>query len=209
MSGQHLERDLVRAARKEEMDKFYEHKFYTKRPIAECIKATGKKPIGSKCTDINKGGKSSIIDQGWRRRRSRGPPCEETFAATPPLESKKCLFSLAMTLFARNRVQNFHAAQKLLFVDVRRAYFYATAKRPVYVILPEKDAEPGICGRLNVSMYGTRDAAAYSEAKYSSHLITHGFKQGKASPCVLFHPELGLRCVVHGNDLTFPGSDPQ
>ena len=32
-----------------------------------------------------------------------------------------------------------------LFVDVRRAYFYAPAKRPVHVALPEKDAEPGMC----------------------------------------------------------------
>ena len=34
MSGQHLER-IVRAARKEEMDKFSEHRAYTKRPIAD------------------------------------------------------------------------------------------------------------------------------------------------------------------------------
>ena len=42
MSGQHLGRDLVRADRKEEMDKLSEHKVYTKRPIVECVKATGK-----------------------------------------------------------------------------------------------------------------------------------------------------------------------
>ena len=96
-------------------------------------------------------------------------PREKRFDATPPLEAKKCLFSLAMTQFARNRAQHFHGTQKLLhvFVDVRKAYFYAPAKRPVYVHLPEEDAEPGMCGRLNVSMYGTRDAAANWAAKYS------------------------------------------
>ena len=59
MSGQHLERDLVRAACKEEMDKLSEHEVYTKRPIAECVEATGKKPIGSKWIDTNKGDKLS------------------------------------------------------------------------------------------------------------------------------------------------------
>ena len=56
MSGQHLERDLLREARKEEVDKSSEHKVYTKRPIAKCVKATGKQPIGSKWIDINQQG---------------------------------------------------------------------------------------------------------------------------------------------------------
>ena len=51
-------------------------------------------------------------------------------------------------------------------------------------------------------MYGSRGAAANWEAKYSSHVITHGFKQSKALPCVLFHPDRGLKRVVHGDDFT-------
>ncbi len=34
-------------------------------------------------------------------------------------------------------------------IDVRRAYFFAKAKREVYVDLIGEDHEPGMCGRLN------------------------------------------------------------
>ena len=48
---------------------------------------------------------------------------------------------------------------KLEFIDIRRAFFHAMARRKVFVDLPEEDAQEGMCGRLNKSMYGTRDAA--------------------------------------------------
>ena len=48
---------------------------------------------------------------------------------------------------------------KLDFVDVRRAYFHAKARRDVYIQLLEEDYEEGMCGKLEKSMYGTRDAA--------------------------------------------------
>lgn len=51
---------------------------------------------------------------------------------------------------------------KLMTCDVSRAYPYAPAVRPVYVKIAEEDREPGAegtCGKLNVSMCGTRDAA--------------------------------------------------
>ena len=47
-----------------------------------------------------------------------------------------------------------------MFTDVSRAYVYATAIRQVYVKLAPEACEPGeetMCGRLNYSMYGTRD----------------------------------------------------
>ena len=76
----------------------------------------------------------------------------EWFAATPPSECLKVLLSLA----ASNR------KLKVMHADVSRAYFYAAAARPVYVKLPSEDKGPeddGKCGKLRVSMYGTRDAA--------------------------------------------------
>ena len=48
---------------------------------------------------------------------------------------------------------------KLDFIDIRRAYFYAKAKRDVYIKLPDEDAQEGMCGKLDLSMYGTRAAA--------------------------------------------------
>ena len=51
---------------------------------------------------------------------------------------------------------------KILLIDVSRAHFYADVVRDVYIQLPEEDPrskEPGICGKLEKTMYGTLDAA--------------------------------------------------
>ena len=51
---------------------------------------------------------------------------------------------------------------KLTVRDVSRACFYAPSVRPVYVKISEEDHGEGDehrCGRLNISMHGTRDAA--------------------------------------------------
>ena len=210
MSGKPLIPSLVREARGEEMGKFSQHNVYTKVPISECVAVTGKQPIGSKWIDINKGDdalpnyRSRLVAKEIRRG-----PNEDMFAATPPLEAKKCLFSMVMSTFARGRCKKESHRNKLLFIDVSRAYFYAPSRRPVYVKLPEEDDEPGMCGRLNVSMYGTQDAASNWEHKYASHLVEHGFVRGKSSPCIFWNPHTGVRCVVHGDDFTFAGSDEE
>ncbi len=87
--------------------------------------------------------------------------------------------------------------------DVRRAYFYAAATREVYVTIPEEDREEGDearVGRLQLSMYGTRDAARNWQATYTEHLKKIGFTQGRSSPCVFKHKERDLLTMVHGDD---------
>ena len=86
------------------MSKFREHKVYFKVPIAECLRMTGKQPIGSKWIDINKGDakvpnyRSRLVAKEIKRG-----PSDDMFAATPPLEAKKCLFSMAVSQFARRK----------------------------------------------------------------------------------------------------------
>ena len=46
---------LVKRAREEEMKEFSNHGVYAKVPLRECFERTGKKPIGVKWVDINKG----------------------------------------------------------------------------------------------------------------------------------------------------------
>ena len=91
---------------------------------------------------------------------------EDLFVATPPLEAKKMLFSWA----TRRRRSAKGELHKLLFVDVRKAYFNATPMREVYVKLPAEDHVEGMCGLLNRCLYGTRDAAACWEACYTKAL---------------------------------------
>ena len=75
----------------------------------------------------------------------------------------------------------------MALVDVRRAYFYAPARRKVFVELPPEDYQPGderICGLLRYSLYGTRDAAQNWEEELASTLSGFGLTRRSACPCV-------------------------
>ena len=153
-------------------------------PLDECWEVTGKGPIGTRWIDINKGDvkepelRSRLVAKEIKRDNR-----DDMFAATPPLEAKKALFSLAVTSEYGKRTARRKHKKKLLLIDVRRAYLYAAAKRDVYVVLPDEDASPGMCGKLMKSMYGTRDAAANWEDEYTSFMMSLGFIPGIASPC--------------------------
>ena len=54
-SGVPLDPLRVMRAREEEMKEFSKHGVYVKVPLRECFEKTGKKPIGVKWVDINKG----------------------------------------------------------------------------------------------------------------------------------------------------------
>ena len=92
VSGQPLIRELVQSASKENMEEFAQHDVFTKVPISECIRMTGKGPIGSKWIDISKG---DVSNPNYRSRLvakeiKRGPT-NDMFAATPHFEAKKSL----------------------------------------------------------------------------------------------------------------------
>ena len=74
---------------------------------------------------------------------------------------------------------------KLDFIDVSRAYFHAKAVRCVYLELSAERAMPGMCGRLNKALYGTRDAAQNWAFSYMEFMKDIGFTTGKSSTCVL------------------------
>ena len=135
------------------------------------------------------------------RKEIRKKYDEAISAATPPLEGKNVLFSLATT-----GKKGSSDPLKLLFIDVKRAYFYAKAKRPVFIQLPEEDALDDHCGKLERSMCGTRGAASNWEAEYTQGLVDDGCLPGVASPCAFHHPSRDVKCVVHGDDFTFLGT---
>ena len=134
---------------------------------------------------------------------------DSLFAATPPLEAKKLLLPLALTEgwgFDRSG-----KAKPLMldFIDVRRAFFYAPCRREVYVELPSEDGEPGMCGLLNMAMYGTRDAPLNFEFEYGELMESIGFSKGTPTPCLFYHEPRNLRVVVYGDDFTVLGSEPE
>ena len=56
-----------------------------------------------------------------------------------------------------------------------------------------------------VWLYGMRGAAQAWEEHFAGKLEAVGFRRGKAAPTVFYHPERGVRLVVHGDDFTFMG----
>ena len=93
-------------------------------------------------------------------------------------------------------------------IDVKRAYFYAPATRPLFVKIPKEDLEKGDeknVARLKLSLYGTRDAALNWTTTYTEFLVGLGFVKGKGCTCNFQHPK-GLMLTVHGDDFTSTGS---
>merc|ERR1712240_1000759 len=155
-----------------------------------CWNATGAPPIGTRWVDVNKG------DDGNPEYRSRlvareinTSKREDLFAATPPIEAKKILFSLAVTEGIGYQPGCKNQGYKLEFMDVRRAYFHANARRRVYVEIPKEDERLGMCGKLKKAMYGARDAAQNWEHANTDFLESVGFIGGTATPCVFYNPE--------------------
>ena len=111
----------------------------------------------------------------------------ELYVATPPLECLRAI--VASTMNSGIAEAEDEDATQLMVYDVSRAYFYAPALRPVYVKIADGDWESGDesrCGRLNVSMYGARDAALNWHHHCTAHLKKLGFEQGTSSSCLFY-----------------------
>ena len=75
----------------------------------------------------------------------------------------------------------------LRFLDISRAHPHCRIRRLVYIKLPEEDprsADPTLCGRLNMALYGTRDAGQNFEFEVTEVVTGEGCEQGISSPCV-------------------------
>ena len=188
----------VRAAMHDELLYFCD-KVWELVPIDE----VNGKVIGSRWVNCNK---NDIADPDVRCRlvgQEVNLHADESFyAATPPLEAKRLLFSEFASSHGKKG-----SSMQLSFVDVKKAYFYGIPERELYVRLPsELGISKKYVGKLVRCMYGTRDAGAIWESCYAGCLTKLGFIQGKASPCCFRHPQWSVSVVVHGDDFTALGS---
>ena len=109
-------------------------------------------PIGTRWVDINKGDtvhpefRSRLVAQEIKLDKR-----EDLFAATPPLEAMKLLLSLAVTEGIGYKLGNKKGGKKLDFIDVRRAYFHAAARRRGFVKLPGNLFDTRFFGKTNIS----------------------------------------------------------
>ena len=107
---------------------------------------------------------------------------EPIFSATPPLETLRVLLGVACQ------------------EDVFRV---EDAVRDVNVRSPDEDPKakhPGVCGKLQKTVYGSLDAAQRWRERHAKVLEAGGFSRGVASPCHFFHKDLQTFILVHGDD---------
>ena len=191
---------LVIKARAEELKYFDEMGVYEYASLDECRRLTGKMPIGTRWIDVNKG---DSVKPNYRSRlvakEYKVDVRPDLFAATPPTECLRLLLSRAAE----------SPGQKVLYIDVSRAYFYAKSVRPTYIKLPSEDprsGEEGLVGKLMMSMYGTRDAAQNWAEEYSATLLRAGYKRGIANPCLFYSAAEDCSVMVHGDDFVAVGN---
>ena len=166
LTGQELDPGLMKKARKEEIQYFKDMNVYEKVDIEECWRETGKAPIAVRWVDINKGDTQNPLYRSRLVAKEFNTGVKpELYAATPPSECLRMMISKMASGKSKG--------MGLMYADVSRAYFYAKAVRPVYVKLPDEDRGTGDehkCGRLKMSMYGTRDAALNWALEYAETL---------------------------------------
>ena len=191
-------------ARQLEMDFFRRMGVYSKVDRGEVAKA-GAKVITTRWVDTNKG---DLVNPNYRARlvgrEMKTDNRLDLFAGTPPLEALKMVLSKC----AGN--QQSRQPYRVMTINVKRAYFYAAAKRSVFIEIPPEDRVPGdesMVGRLNLSLYGTRDAAQNWSEEYTRTMVRAGFKVGRASPCNFYHEEWDVAVPVHGDDFTACGPE--
>ena len=84
-TGRTLDPTKVEEARNEELNGVRKHKVYIKVPTPQCIERTGRRPVGTRWIDINKGDdenpsyRSRIVAQKFNNHKR-----DDLCAATPP-----------------------------------------------------------------------------------------------------------------------------
>ena len=141
--GGWLDPELCAKARREEVEYVRGHK-PTRDKEGTPIKT------GLAETDKGQRGKPNVRAR-WVAEEYKTYAGPELHASTPPLEALKVVLSEVATGKRDGKV--------LALVGVRKAYFYAPARRRVFVELLLEDYQAGgehMCGLLQKSLYGAR-----------------------------------------------------
>ena len=183
----------VKKARAQEMQYIADKQVWITIPRAEAVRR-GLKIIPTRWIDIDKGHanqpnyRSRLVAKEFNTGNEDG-----LFAATPPLEAVRLLVSDAATVQAQNVSPG--RDRVIMVNDVARAFFEAPVKRAVCVELPPEalaDEDADLVGLLQMSLYGTRDAAASFQAEVRSFMTGHGFAPSAYSPAIFWHKKLSL-----------------
>ena len=99
-----------------------------------------------------------------------------------------------------------------MVLDVKRAFLYGQARRPIYLKLPKEDpcsAGGKLVGRLERSLYGTRDAPQIWQEELKETMEAIGYRGCASHPGVYYHPASGAMAVAHVDDVLAIGPKSQ
>ena len=97
----------------------------------------------------------------------------------------------------------------MMTIDVRRVYFYAPAQREAYIEILVEDreaADEGMVGKLNLNLYGTRDAALNWTRNTLELLTRSGLSKARHRHGNFRHVQRDVRVTAHGDDFLVTGS---
>ena len=165
-TGRWLDPELCAKARREEVEYIRRHKMYKRVTRKVCPREMGRASSKTGWEENGKGqpGKPNVRAR-WVAKEYKTHASPEMYASTPPLEALKVVLSEIATGERGGKV--------VALVDVRKACFYASARRRVSVELPPGDHQAGdehMCGLLHFSLFGTRDAEPNREEGLASTL---------------------------------------
>ena len=211
VTGKELDPEMVQQARAQEMNYVRKKGVWRTISRAEAIR-NGWKVVPTRWIDINKGDiaqpryRSRLVAKEYNTGQQEG-----LFAATPPLEAVRLLISHAATAEEAPVEEEGDATKIIMVNDVARAFFEAPARRLVCVELPPEalEGEPDgadTVGLLQMSLYGTRDAASNFQAEVKAFMQAAGFTQSAYNPQVYFHSRRKIRTLVHGDDFMSTGT---
>jgi len=179
-------------------------KVWEPRLVTECFQRTGKAPIGTRWTEMDKGDhrnpivRCRLVVQETKYRSMIDPEdLSATFAATPAIEAIRFLFSCLVTWISV-------AGDELVVrhLDISRAHPHCPMRRILYVKPPPEAGFPeGYCALLLNTLYGCRDASQNFELVTTDIMVAKlSFLEGAHHPCLYWHEIQHVAVVRHGDD---------
>ena len=203
VTGETLDKNLVREAREEELKEMESRQVYRRMTVDEARRMGMRSPVKVRWVDRDKGaGGVATIRSRLVAKQFANQVRDDIYAPTPFLESFKMLLSILACEAPKG--------YRMGVLDVSKAFLYAEAEEDIWIELPEEDPghAAGLVAKLLKSMYGTRNAPKAWGQHVRRILLGLGFTQGRANSCTYYHKERDLRVIVHVDDFAFVGPRP-